>query len=187
MLPVCTSIACTPCVSNGFEKSVTPASVTVTGSGQRRFGRLPADLVVDARLSDSAVRVYAVLALQVFSGNVSAIGIRQLCRVMARGPETILKELRILEQFGHIRATKGENGRRSRYELTSPVFGKPGSGVEGELEMPASEAQSRHRPTVRCPRCHQERPGLLRIGWCRSCNWADRVRIVVREELRAFA
>jgi hypothetical protein len=63
-----------------------------------------------------------------------------------------------------------------------------GAATTAEPANPGSiHVQSRVKPAVLCPTCRQMRYGLLRAGYCRSCNWKRNVRAVVREELAATA
>ena len=132
------------------------------------FGRIPAALLSDPTVSDAALRVYGILTLKT-CGNVSAIGMRGLGRLVGKSPQTVMRRLRELAIRGDIKMSKGTNGQRARYELTSPVFaGKGGAQAPGELG--STRVRTSVKPSVICSRCRKPCGGLLRIGHCRSCN-----------------
>lgn len=95
-----------------------------------RYGRIPDDLLADKSISDRAVRLYGIMAMYTFEGNVVSIGIRKMASVLGSGNATALRMVRSLEAGGYILIQAGVNGRRSFYELTSPVFAQKQGKVD---------------------------------------------------------
>jgi hypothetical protein len=75
-------------------------------------------------VSSEAVRVYAVLALSVYQGRTSRVGMRQIGKIIGKCAATVKKRIDELVAAGHVRANMGRSGQRAFYELTSPVFGQ---------------------------------------------------------------
>lgn len=97
------------------------------------YGRVPASVCLDLSLSSDCLRVYTVMTLWVFQGNVAYIGMRQIGRLAKLSPATVMRRIQDLVKGGHIVVKKDENGKRSWYEFTSPVFGQKQAGVDGEV------------------------------------------------------
>jgi hypothetical protein len=144
------------------------------------FAMIPLEVGSDPRLTAHDVRVYFALAGS-RKGAEAAVGMRRIAKICRIGYRKIGKHLRRLEQFGHIEITVGVNGERARYRLTSPLFGeKQAIGAEsGDVE----EGKQGGRTSLKCGKCGQVCRGLLKVGWCRSCNWKLKIRHVVREEI----
>lgn len=115
------------------------------------FGRVPAQVGADLSISDSALRVYVLLALQTFNGSMSSIGMRRLGKALSLSPATVMRRIQELEKAGHIKGNKAENGKRAWYELTSPVFAakSPEKRVKGGSTYSRKSSLS---PTVRMAR-----------------------------------
>lgn len=100
-------------------------------------GRMPAAILLDPALSSDAVKLYGILALKTFQGNISSIGLRQLGKLAGMSPATAMRRLRELISTGHLKISKAGNGQRAWYELTSPVFAqKQRAGVETIVQYP---------------------------------------------------
>lgn len=112
------SITCFTTRETVSGKSVSPPVKRSAGW----FGRIPGCVGLDLGISDAALRIYVLLALQTFRGTASSIGMRELGNRTNTSPATVMRRLRELEKAGHIRTVKTANGKRSWYELTSPVF-----------------------------------------------------------------
>ncbi len=88
----------------------------------RWFGKLPAAVVLDKRLSSDAVRVYAVLTLKTMKGTVATLGMRHLGSLIGLSPATVMRRLKELVAAGHLTHLPVGKGKRGRYEFTSPCF-----------------------------------------------------------------
>lgn len=108
-------------------QSVTVSAKSVTsraGRSPKWHGRVPADVSLDLSVSSDAVRIYAILALKTFQGNISTIGLRQIGKLIGRSRTTIQRRVQELVNAGHVAVSDADNGQRSHYELLSPVFGQ---------------------------------------------------------------
>jgi hypothetical protein len=92
-------------------------------SSVRHYGRVPETVYLDLALSDSAVRVYAILAAGTRQGNVATLGMRKLADMLGVGRSTINRRISQLVSLGHLKPSNSQ-GKRAFYELTSPVFGQ---------------------------------------------------------------
>ena len=124
---------------------VSPMSETVSGQSvspkmkrsPKWYGRIPADVLLDESLSSDAVRVYGILALWVFQGDVAYIGMREIGRLSGLSPATVMRRVKELAAAKYIEVRKAETGKRSWYVMTSPVFGqKQRAGVEELVSAP---------------------------------------------------
>lgn len=89
----------------------------------RWHGRTPAAILLDPRLDSLAVRIFGVMSLHVWQGNIAYIGMRLLAQLVGASPATVSRRIQALKDCGYI-TSKPVNGKRSFYELTSPVFGE---------------------------------------------------------------
>jgi hypothetical protein len=88
------------------------------------YGRVPLEVSSDSSISSDCVRVYSLIVLGAFQGNVVYIGMRQIATLSGMSPATVMRRIRELESAGHLVVKKDSAGKRSWYELTSPVFGQ---------------------------------------------------------------
>ncbi|OFX13215.1 MAG: hypothetical protein A2Z18_11145 [Armatimonadetes bacterium RBG_16_58_9] len=102
--------------------TVSAKSVTLRmGRCPKWYGRVPASISLDMALSDRAVRVYSILALKTYQGNIATFGSRQLGELIGVSRMSALRAIKELVAVGHLKAST-KNGSRAFYELTSPVF-----------------------------------------------------------------
>ena len=120
MKDVSLSVRVSPKTETVFRKSVS----SYVKRSDRWYARIPASVLLDKSLKPDAVRIYGLLALSVYQGSVTRVGIRQLGRVIGRSPATVSRRLSELVANGHVKTLKLKNGQRAWYELTSPVFGQ---------------------------------------------------------------
>lgn len=97
-------------------------SMKAERSRKFRYGRIPDEILTDARLSHAAVRLYGIMAMYAYEGNVVTLGIRKMAAMRHVGLATVHRLLKILKDCGHIATDRPASGKRSFYELTSPVF-----------------------------------------------------------------
>lgn len=101
-------------------------------------GRIPAQVLLDPAISADAVRVYGILALFVFQGNSSYVGMRRLGELAGFSQQTAMRKIAELSKAGHITVSKDKKGKRSTYVLNSAVFGqKQRDGVEEIVSNPS--------------------------------------------------
>jgi hypothetical protein len=95
---------------------------------------------------------------------------------------SLRSEIDNLLKAGHISVYSSRRGGRSTYTLLSPLF----KTLENAGVMDAAvSAGVIPKTRVRCPQCSKQVPSLLKVGWCRSCNWHRRVIQIVDERLAA--
>lgn len=152
------------------------SSVPVEGhaSASLKHSRIPWEVTTDALISHAAVRVYLVMAGAERCGRCS-IGMRWIADCAHVNVKTVRTSIDALAKYGYIEVTKGSQGKRSEYRLTSAVFGqkerKAAKIVPAADQMELKPA----RAMVICPQCRQRCGGLLKVGWCRSCNLDRRI------------
>lgn len=136
----------------------------------KSYGRVPASIVYDRRLSSYDIRVYASLAIDERSGVSKSSG-RFGADALAMNKDTFYASIQKLLQLNHIerKAGTGVNGVPSHYALRSIVFGNAGPVV--------STPSAKKRPTLlKCAECHKPRV-LGKAGWCKACAAKhDRIR-----------
>ena len=104
----------------------------------RWYGRVPASVSLDLSVSSDAVRIYSLLALSVYQGNIARVGMRQLGKIIGKSAATVKRRIVELVKAGHLKPNTGKSGERAFYELTSPVFGqKQRSGVTEVVSSPS--------------------------------------------------
>lgn len=176
-----------PCI--GIEREHPSGAVANTRQERLRgFAMVPCDVLVDPRLNHSDIRVYAVLAAS-RKGTAASLGTRLIARYGCMGQTLAVESARRLKACGYVDVTCGKNGGRAEYRLTSQYFAAAenhsiGVGLNESEERPAAGVKSSQPPPViHCPLCHNRCRGLLKVGWCRSCNWEKKVRKVVHQEI----
>lgn len=87
------------------------------------YSKSPADVTLDLSISDRAVRIYFILGLKTFQGNISSLGLRQLGILLNVSSMTAKRCMNELVAAGKVQAINSGNGKRMRYMLTSPIFG----------------------------------------------------------------
>lgn len=125
----------------------------------RLFGRVPASVLLDPRLTAGDKEVYAAMALHTWGSNVCQESLRVLATMIAGDHTHVLKSAKRLVEAGHI-AKEGRQRKGSRWVLLSPVF---------STEVPVVEEA---RKRVRCCDCGKIRRGVAITGRCRACAHA---------------
>ncbi len=109
------------------------------------WGRVPASVLLDPRLSSDAVRIYGMLALSVFEGRIASVGMRQLGKLIGKSAQTVQRRIAELVNAGHLATASGQAGKRAKYELTSPVFAQK----QGKVNVVVSSPRGRRLASVR--------------------------------------
>ena len=137
----------------------------------QRFGRVSEAVTSDPRLRSQDTRVYDALALCERNGTVKA-GRRLIAKTACTSQRRVQIALRRLESAGHIRIDRGKRGARDSYFLLSPIFAQS-ANYGMEAESPRQIEKPPHLLT--CPKCSKRVLQILKIGWCRSCQWGVKV------------
>ncbi len=147
------------------------------------------EITCDPRLRHVDVRIYNLLAGS-RRGCFATIGERRISALAHADRRSVREGVRRLETSGYLKIIdKGIPGRRSRYKLTANLFGttqKGAIGAElGHVDIAKEAVQA--PPTKICPRCHERRRQILKVGYCRTCKSNDKfdrgVRRIAREEI----
>ena len=86
------------------------------------YARIPRDVLIDRGIGADAKLVYAVMAMTVFHGRVAWVGQRLIGEMLGLSQATVHRRLKELEGAGHIRRMAEGVGKRTHWELVSPVF-----------------------------------------------------------------
>ena len=107
-----------------MSETVTGKSVSAKVKRSPRWhGRIPACVLLDPALDSLTVRIFGIMTLHVWQGNIAYIGMRLLAELCGVSPATVARRVKKLKESGYI-ATESVNGKRSFYRLTSEVFGQ---------------------------------------------------------------
>lgn len=94
-----------------------------------------------------------------------------------------LVKVGLLDKFGN--PVRQIQGYQIKHSMFTEGSGRRG-GARGDTE--AQEPSKAAPASVTCPKCGKPRRGLLKVGWCRSCNSVRNTekiaRRVVREEIQ---
>lgn len=146
---------------------------------------IPLAVLADPRLKPLDIRVYGFLA-SCRRGEVVTVGARRIASSIHATTRKIGESVDRLAAAGHVATKNSGRGRRNVYSLTSQLFTKnTKNSEEFEQAETSPDLSDTAVKLVACPKCHTRCKGLLRIGWCRSCNWKLKVRRIVREEMAA--
>jgi hypothetical protein len=159
---------------------VTPAE-SVEGSREHGldYGMVDRKVIADSRLCHLDVRVYSVLAT-CRKGNTVKVGTRLIAKTACVSLRKVSAALRRLADAGHIKITHASPLARTEYTLTYWRFNlqSPQEGMDQQAIALIPEMKI-------CGRCQRRCKQLLKAGYCRSCNWKQRVRNIAREEIEA--
>lgn len=137
------------------------------------FAMIPENVLTDPRLTHRDIRVYGMLACA-RRGPFISIGERRMAERAHIARRGIRSSLQKLAEFGLLDVTAPDKrGGRARYRLTSELFGKRPAEIPEPAIPGAGRVQNREKVT--CGRCGDRCFGLLKVGWCRSCNWKLKV------------
>lgn len=116
-----------------------------------RFARLPEAVLLDPALKLEDLKVYAILALHVFSTNLVWIGQRRISELADMDRRNVRRSLVRLAQTGHISCAVSTLGKRNVLQLNSKIFGGNSEGL-GAQEHPLVGAPQHPRLYTRLSR-----------------------------------
>ena len=90
----------------------------------KRFSRIPEEVLLDKALTNGDIRLYAVLSMHVFEGNICCIGQRRLATLCNCDRRTIRERLTNLARSGHISTSTVKLQRRAVFQLNSTIFNR---------------------------------------------------------------
>ncbi len=88
----------------------------------KRYAKVPMEVLTDTRISWRARVVYSFLAGCAFEGSRVRVGQRFIGEAVGASQPSVNRSLRELVKAGHLEAITGPAGKRSSYDLKSPVF-----------------------------------------------------------------
>lgn len=83
---------------------------------------MPLEVLTDKRLSPVARVIYSFLAGCAFDGSRVRVGQRFVAESLGTSRMTVNRSLQALAKAGHLETILGPSGKRSAYNLKSPVF-----------------------------------------------------------------
>jgi hypothetical protein len=132
----------------------------------------PASVLLDARLSDKAVRVFGVLALRAFGKSTVALSREELATSLRCSESATKRAISELADRGHIEIVRTHNHPNS-YVLRSSVF-SPSAGAAETATPAATDLRA-------CATCRRPCRRLTRAGICRGCKSDSDLAARVRE------
>ncbi len=114
-----------------------------------QYSRIPTSVLYDKGLTPYDIKVYGVLSLHVYEGNICSIGQRRIAELSEMDRRDVRKHLDHLAVRGHIAASIFKLRGRHVYQLNSPVFGKFADGKVGGPERPQLGGPERPRIDTR--------------------------------------
>jgi hypothetical protein len=136
------------------------------------FAVIPARMYLDERLNGTDRDVYGAICicLRSRSGSIE-VAQQEIGAFLNLSARQVRRSIRALLASGALK-TRKQRGGPSVYEIAA----RP------KAKRPSAERAAPEK--VKCPKCRKFCRGLLMVGWCRSCNWKAKVRMIVREEVQ---
>lgn len=129
---------------------------------------LPKDVLQRRDISSGCKIVIAGLAMESHGSGRIAISHQALAFVCGMSRPSVLECLSRLCAVGLIKKDGSPVKQVQPYLiLHHRLVTKPTAGREATPDV--------KRAVISCPKCHKKRPMLLKIGWCRSCEWERKV------------
>ncbi len=100
-----------------------------------RYARVPESVLLDQGLSPSDLKVYIVLAMHVFEGNIACIGQRKIAKMASMDRRNVRDCIEKLAKGGHISTSTVKFQRRSIYQLNHSLF-RSGADLRVGVEIP---------------------------------------------------
>jgi hypothetical protein len=151
----------------------------------KRFGKAPADVnAIPSKLLKPTAKLVLYAMAEESKGTsrdvrLSDTVIAQRCGISR---PAVIAGLRQLGGLGLIEKRGVPVKQIQAYRICHPMFSA--GRAPKPVEQPAAKAKV---DGVSCPKCGKQRPALLRVGWCRSCNWHIKIVRVVDERIAAAA
>ncbi len=151
----------------------------------RNFGMLPKDVMERRDISGTAKVIVAAMAMQSHGTGFISISHQALAVLAGCSRTRVLACLKRLDEVGLIQKDGSPVKQVQPYELMHPKFRHGGGFSQGR--SPEDLRKRSDVPMKVCPLCHAQRRGLMKIGWCRSCNSVKKMektaRRVFKEEI----
>lgn len=173
----------TPKVGSGVSPT-TPQELArkVAGrcDGAEIFGRHSLVSVVDERLPDKAFRILALLECCCWDAPAQ-LAFEEIEFAVNSSRPQVIRHIGLLESAGYIAVQRSHN-KRNEYSVPG-VTGVRVRGRAVNAVVAPVVKKPEPRPTVKCPECSRAVPSLLRVGWCRACNWERKVERIADKRI----
>lgn len=134
---------------------------------------IPAEVLTDPELSGRDIRVYAFISLSGRNGYAN-VGGRRIAEFVHANRDDVGSSIAKLVDRKHVEVHRAGTGSRLRFKLLSEWFARAGHATS-EPEATPVVVHPKAKDLLSCPRCSNRCRGLLKVGWCRHCQWGDNV------------
>lgn len=136
------------------------------------FGAVPARLYANRTLTSQDRDIYSVLSMCLL-GKDGEIEIteEEIGEFLNKSARSVRRSIHTLKYAKEIEVRRVKLGGNA-YRLMTPIF------AAKTPEEPVVAAMPK-RDTVQCPTCAKRVRGLMRVGWCRSCNLDKKIEKAV--------
>ncbi len=148
--------------------------------GKNRHVTLQWEAGIDPRLKHLDVRVLFILRGSQWTERPIDLGSRKIAKYACAGRRQVTESLKRLHETGWIDVLPGGRGDRARYRVAPVKFAAAKEVVPAA--GPKIKPKVQHE-LVSCPICHTRCRQILKVGWCRKCNWKREVGKVVDARL----
>lgn len=150
---------------------------------KNRWVALQWECGIDARLKHLDVRVLFILKGTQWHDSPVRLGRRKLAQYACTTQRLLAESIERLRKYGWIETFPPANQRdRMGYKVTPVKFNPP----KISADEPVKPAKVR-RELVSCPKCGTRCRQILKVGWCRKCNWKREVGKVFDEKVKEKA
>lgn len=135
------------------------------------FGATPVRLYANRTLTSQDRDIYSVLSMCLLGRDgeieITEEEVGEFLGKSARAVRRSIHKLKYAKELEVRRVKLGGNA----YRLTTPVF---------DSKAPAEPVVAApRRELIQCPTCAKHVRGLMRVGWCRSCNLDKKIERAV--------
>ncbi len=135
------------------------------------------EAAIDARLKHLDVRVLLILKGCQWGNEPVRLGRRKLAQYACSSQRLVADAVARLKKYGWLETFPPTNRRdRMGYKVTPVKFEQSKVIESGKCKI--------RRELVNCPICQAKCRQILKVGWCRKCNWKREVGKVAREVVR---
>lgn len=146
-------------------------------TGKRRFAMIDEKVLSRRDLTAYDKIVLAVMHMESYGSGGVAISHQVIARKGGMSRSQVIFSIRRLENAGLISRNGATVKQVQPYRLPAAA----------KIQHQGTDRTTSSRPAITCPKCSMRCRGLLRVGWCRACNWKLKIRRVVVEEIARIA
>lgn len=154
--------------------------------GQDWFAMVPVEVMRGRNISPAEKIVWAAMAMHSMGSGQVCMSHQTIATASGLTRLLVLQSVRNLIKTGMIQPDGAPKCQVQPYRVLQMR-----SRASAAVQSVPTIGRRTERPFLECGRCHQLRRGLMKTGWCRSCN-SDidldrRIRRIVLEELARSA